>query len=623
MTDLKKLLIPGILLLAFALRFYGVNWDQNQHLHPDERFLTMVTETIDWPADIPEYFDTAHSPLNPHNRGFGFFVYGTFPVFFTKWIAESVNQADYSNLTLVGRQISALFDLGTVVMVFFISSAMAIKKRYGKKKDYLPVIAMFIYSLYVLPIQLSHFYAVDSFLVFFLTVTFFLNQKIMEKENNYRKAVLYFLTGLSFGLALTSKISAVLILPALVTGQLITLYKNRKFLPWFASNLIFIIVSLLTVRIFQPYAFKGPSLFDFSLNAAVLENWKQLKNLGTPESTFPPAIQWIKTKAFLYPLKNLLFWGTGLPLGLIAVTGSIFSLLILIKTAIGRLKIFGWKKGYFRMGQSEISIMMLIIWISSIFTYEGMQFAKNMRYFYPIYPAIAIISAFFIHHLLMKLKEKLNHLTYRFVLVIGILTALIYPYSFMSIYSQPHPRIAASTWIYKNIPADSVISGEHWDDYIPLSLPVNGYIREKYKGIEFPLYDPDSREKWILMEDKLIETDYIILTSNRLYGAIMTVPERYPVTFRYYQLLFNGNLGFEKIAEFTSRPNISLPLLNLCLTPPFANYGWIALKDQKCPLSGISFVDDYADESFTVYDHPKVLIFKKVKQVDYLEVLGT
>ena len=125
------------------------------------------------------------------------------------------------------------------------------------------------------------------------------------------------------------------------------------------------------------------------------------------------------------------------------------------------------------------------------------------------------------------------------------------------------------------------------------------------------------------MEDKLIETDYIILTSNRLYGAIMTVPERYPVTFRYYQLLFNGNLGFEKIAEFTSRPNISLPLLNLCLTPPFANYGWIALKDQKCPLSGISFVDDYADESFTVYDHPKVLIFKKVKQVDYLEVLGT
>ena len=75
MTDVKKLLLSAILLLAFALRFYGVNWDQNQHLHPDERFLTMVTEAIDWPANIPEYFDTAHSPLNPHNRGFGFFVY--------------------------------------------------------------------------------------------------------------------------------------------------------------------------------------------------------------------------------------------------------------------------------------------------------------------------------------------------------------------------------------------------------------------------------------------------------------------------------------------------------------------------------------------------------------------
>src|SRR3989344_2923081 len=127
MTDLKKLLIPAILLLAFALRFYGVNWDQNQHLHPDERFLTMVTEAIDWPANIPEYFDTAHSPLNPHNRGFGFFVYGTFPMFFTKMIADSLRRANYQDITLIGRQLSALFDLGTVFLVLAIGKELVLK----------------------------------------------------------------------------------------------------------------------------------------------------------------------------------------------------------------------------------------------------------------------------------------------------------------------------------------------------------------------------------------------------------------------------------------------------------------------------------------------------------------
>src|SRR3990167_2427606 len=115
-----KLLLIGILLLSAFFRLYGFNWDQNQHLHPDERFLTMVSTAISWPRNLNEYLDTAISPLNPHNRNFSFFVYGTFPIFFTKWVAESLGKGDYTNLTLVGRQLSALFDIGTVILVFLI-----------------------------------------------------------------------------------------------------------------------------------------------------------------------------------------------------------------------------------------------------------------------------------------------------------------------------------------------------------------------------------------------------------------------------------------------------------------------------------------------------------------------
>ena len=102
----------------------------------------------------------------------------------------------------------------------------------------------------------------------------------------------------------------------------------------------------------------------------------------------------------------------------------------------------------------------------------------------------------------------------------------------------------------------------------------------------------------------------------------MTIPERYPITFKYYSTLFDGSLGFTKIAEFTSRPSIPFPpFIKICFTPSIDYYGMVAKKSQQCQLNGISFVDDYGDESFTVYDHPKVIIFKKTSVVDYEKVL--
>ncbi|MDO9122536.1 MAG: hypothetical protein Q7U31_12165, partial [Anaerolineaceae bacterium] len=43
---LWDLLIIVILLIGAFFRFTGINWDDNYHLHPDERFLTMVESAI-------------------------------------------------------------------------------------------------------------------------------------------------------------------------------------------------------------------------------------------------------------------------------------------------------------------------------------------------------------------------------------------------------------------------------------------------------------------------------------------------------------------------------------------------------------------------------------------------
>ena len=107
----ELLLLAVILLIGAAFRFTGVDWDSGHHLHPDERFLTMVEGAIrpglvvptgrDGPVQIQpaglleSYFDSARSALNPHNVGYGFFVYGTFPLLAVRALAEVLGAAGY------------------------------------------------------------------------------------------------------------------------------------------------------------------------------------------------------------------------------------------------------------------------------------------------------------------------------------------------------------------------------------------------------------------------------------------------------------------------------------------------------------------------------------------------
>ena len=107
-------------------------------------------------------------------------------------------------------------------------------------------------------------------------------------------------------------------------------------------------------------------------------------------------------------------------------------------------------------------------------------------------------------------------------------------------------------------------------------------------ALDLTLYDEDTPQKLEELLDVLDEADYISMSSGRLHTSIPRLPMRYPVTTRYYELLFAEELGFEKAAEFHSYPR----------------------------LFGIEFNDDRAEEQFTVYDHPKVLIYRKTDDYD-------
>src|SRR5262249_55957370 len=99
----------AILAAAAVLRFPAVNWDEGHHLHPDERFISMVEENVGFPGGIRAYFDSAASPLNPYNHRYDSFPYGTLPMFLSKVVATRLHRDDYGHANLVGRALSGVF----------------------------------------------------------------------------------------------------------------------------------------------------------------------------------------------------------------------------------------------------------------------------------------------------------------------------------------------------------------------------------------------------------------------------------------------------------------------------------------------------------------------------------
>jgi len=552
MKKSNKLILIIIFVFIFAIRIIGLNWDNGHHLHPDERFLTMVIEKIQFPSTLSMYFNTSLSPLNPHNQGFDFFVYGTFPVFLNKVIGHFLNLNTYETIHILGRILSILMDLG--ISFFLFKLVFLLSKNFNKA-----CISALLYGVMILPIQLSHFFTVDTFLNFFIFLTFFCLVYFIKTKKEY----FFYLSCLSFGLAFSSKISAIYFLPFIF--YFLFLYKKN-----FLKNIfLFLILFFLTIRIFQPYFFVNL----FQINLSYLSNFQVLKSLDY-NLYYPPALQWFGKTKIIYPLYNLFFWGLGLPLSCL----FIFSL----------SKLFT-KKNLF--------LTISLFWILFLILVQGVQFVQTMRYFLPIYPFIALIIGFY-----FDFKKP----AWKFFLFLH----LIYLLFFLSIFLRPHPRQQASIWLYENTQKNESIASEYWDDPLPLISSQSPYRKQ----LILDTVAPESQEKWLTINSQLQQSDYLVLSSNRIWLPILNNRQAFKKTASFYSNLFSGNSSFKLIKEFNSYPGISLPFLTKCLylgpsNQPSSKNKFVDYLN--CDHPGIYLRDDLAEEAFSVYDHPKVLIFQK------------
>ena len=848
-AKIYDLLFIVVLLVAAGFRFVGINWDQNQHLHPDERFMTMVESSMTPVKSLSDYFNTETSTLNPHNVGYQFYVYGDLPIIIVRYVAawmtsistgaaqyvsangtgglgaffafisQITNWAGYDEVALLGRALSGIADLGTVFLLYLIGNRI-----YGRK---VALLAAAFSAVAVMQIQQSHFFTVDSFANFFMLLAVYFAveigfakpriraqtfvdphqseehlvddeiavddetaealdvaavdgmpepQLVVEPEpiaepaaeslvvSVLRSAIFWNVVGfgIAVGAAVASKINAaplVALLPvALLTRyfqirQLLvnseqvsgegeslhnTQYVIRNTEHWqlnTGSLFIKLAVTLLVVgaffsavsfRVFQPYAFKGPGFFSVGLNQKWLDNIKEQQAQSTGDPDAPPSLQWAR-RSRLYSVDNIVRWGLGWPLGILALLG------------LGYMGL--------RMLAGEGKHFLLWSWTLGYLAWQSFQDNPTMRYQLPIYPLLALMAAWLALLAFERRSEiadaganRLRSIGNGLALampIVGLLVlaaTAVWAYAFVHIYMVDHSRVQATRWIYQNVPGpfnlkiaqgsgqiynqpmsyqagpitpdtpydvqftshaagklqtidfafavDPNLAGaqtvtvafsaqpggevlstatltadfapqadgrgaaytlkfEHpvaleknkeyflhfsstgslqlsgvapinettWDDGLPLRM--DGY--DGYAGIyqgdhNFEMYWDDNADKLARFTSNLDGGDYVFISSNRQWGTTTRVPERYPLTIALYRNLIGcppekdviwcyntakpgtfkgGALGYDLVQVFESFPTIGPWTIN----------------------------DQFADEAFTVYDHPKVLIFKK--RADY------
>ncbi len=562
---------------GFYWRWQGANWDQGAHLHPDERFITMAAASLKIPPPGKLFWNPQESTLSPYNRGFSNYIYGEFPLLLNKFWSSWRQQDNYKQLTLNGRHWSALFSTATLIILALIAFFF-----------YSPLTALFtlFFAAHtVILIQQAHFWTAESFLLFFISIIFLLLGFLTQRKLSTKtKIVIFFLLALNWGLALACKLSALYLAPWIALALFLEQEKYfnfrslniRKIIGASTNFAFLVLLTYLVFRFFNPHIFQNPHWLDLRLRPDFLQALKMQYDAQQGKFLFPPSYQWLLTRPLIFPLKNIALWALGLPLFILSLSGLILESKNLIK------------------GKNIFSLL-LISWIAFLFFYQGFSFVKAIRYFLPALIFLPLFAAISANHLFKLLsifsrQQQIWGLLILFLFSGGI---FLYALGFTSIYRRPHSRIQASQWIYQHLPAESTLAVEHWDDPLPVYSPQLQARARSYRLLTLEVYNPDNEEKIKNLQEILQQADYLIISSKRAYASIGRLPQYFPIMSKFYPLLFSGQLGWEKIAEFTSYPRWGLWELN----------------------------DDNADEFFTVYDHPKVMIFAKKEEVSLPELL--
>ena len=593
-----------ILVLALALRLQGLDWDGGRFYHPDERSIYLRAECMhlvltegpgwqncqnrDFPLDSPGFpslatlLDKDASPLNPH-----WFPLGSIIIYLLvgiRFLLEPfMDQVRLQDLAAAGRALAAFVDTASVALLFFLG-----RRLYGQRVG---LLAAALAAFTVVSIQVTHFYRPESFVILLALAAFWQMLNVVERGRWHDHVAL----GLVIGVTFAFRGSSLPILAPVAIAYLVLLYRQREqttssfrvarsVAP---QALLALLAAALAFAVLQPYA-----LLDYHKYIGDL-GWEV--GIARTAGTVPYTVQYIGTpRTGVYELRQTALWALGLPLGALAWGG----LAATVVAAFRRPRLGDW---------------LLLSWVAALLVGVIPLFeVKFLRYVVPVLPVMVLLGSRWAVAAFERAggRRLLQGVT-KAAIALVVAATVFYALAFVGIYWRDHPGVQASEWVNANVDRGAVIlTDNHWDEGF---ADLGGY-----SVAQLPMYEGDTFAKVDRVAGMLAGADYVMAYSNRPWGSIARLPERYPYSSAYYHALFDGSLGYELAQGFARYPS----LLGVSFVhDPFARAG--VLPPDSIPgvePTQVALDLGYADENVVNYDHPLVLVWRNTGRLSAGEI---
>ncbi|MCB0095496.1 MAG: DUF2298 domain-containing protein, partial [Caldilineaceae bacterium] len=571
-------------------------------------------------------------------------------------------------IAIPGRLVIALLDTLTILLIFLLG-----RRIMGAGGG---LIAAAFYAFAAQAIQLSHFFAMDPASTTFTVLTV-LGGVMMVQERSWRAAVVMGI-GAGLAVSSKFSALPILAVPV-VAGLLVVMMEaarargggppaqGRDQLVAILGVLVAFVIAIVAFAVTSPYAILDRQTF---LEATLVRQGAMVRGIAD----LPFTRQYRNTTPYLYFIEQQVEWGLWWPLGVLAVVGSLWMAGDLLRAlwrllrgdwiseqAAANIVLWSWVAPYFgitgafmaKFNRYMSPMLPFVLLFAAMLIAKLWRWGANRAHAVAVddtttefdipLPAVApMLSAANASSITApdmrtraELQDRIDEETpiiphqsvhvpehtfaYKpndalsppvrvaaplpaplrwglrllavLLTLVGIGGGLFWSAAYVNgVYNHVHPWLTASRWLAENVPSGSVILCEQWDDCLPpgaLNDPEVIAARANFSMIDWGPYEEDSEAKYETLKERLRTADFVVYASKRIYDSVDELPARYPMTNLYYKGMWSGALGFELALDVT--------------TPP--------------QLWGFVFEDRGADESWSLYDHPQVTIFRKTRNL--------
>ena len=430
-TKISHVWLLMILLSAFFLRFYGLDFGAPYNYHPDEtKLVTQAGRLL-----VTLFMDReAYFGINVYPPFYTFVLAGAMGVYIGIGLVsgrfesldavQTAYESDPFQFFLISRSLVAVTGALSILFIFGIG-----RRLYSEKIGLLSALLLAVNFLYV---RNSHFGTVDVPAAFLGLICVYFCVRIMQ-EGHTR---FYIVAALFAALALATKFSMLtIVLPILFAH--FARFRSTEWLKRFLDKKLWIAAATG----FVAFLVACPLIWlDFQETWGGILGTSRFEKVGKIGSGGSLLSYWTGDQSdgfgVFYP--NSIPETFGLVLTLLAAGGIVY---LLIKHR-----------------RQDLFILMCIVPMYLLF--EKMSI-KAMRHILPIIPFLLLAATIFLVDMLDKIKNRSIRLT-SLVIIFAFLSAtqIHAAISYQRALMRPDPRTTATTWIRQNIPEDAAVAVE-------------------------------------------------------------------------------------------------------------------------------------------------------------------